>query len=116
MPQKTDKPRFIFHGNAMPYGGRMISIGGKPFLDVIPGPPSGSLAVVGGWTRAVSKGSSYRDIFSWGATLANSRGKLRADGHFITTVTSSHASVRPLHETFPSHPACFTITPPSTHT
>src|SRR5439155_2736171 len=110
MPKKPDKPRFIFHGNAMPFGGRMVSIGGKPFLDVIPGPPSGSLAVVGGWTRAVSKGSSYRDIFSWGATLANSRGELRADGHFITTVTSSIADVRAMNDPFPFEAGSLSIT------
>ena len=109
MPKKSDKPRFIFHGNAMPFGGRMVSIGGKPFLDTIPGPPSGSLTVVGGWTRAASKGSSYRDLFSWGATLANSKGELRADGHFITTVTSSIADVRAKNDPFPFEAARLSI-------
>src|SRR6266849_6429765 len=94
MPQKTDKPRFIFHGNAVPFGGRIVSISGKPFLQTVPGPPSGSLAVVGGLSRAASTGSSYRDIFKWGATLADSQGELRADGHYITTVTSSIADVQ----------------------
>ena len=115
MPQKTEKPRFIFHGNAMPFGGRMVSIGGKPFADTVPGPPSGSLAVIGGWTRAESKGSSYRDVFSWGATLANSKGELRADGHFITTVTSSIAGVRAKNDPFPFEAARLSITMVSDH-
>jgi hypothetical protein len=117
MPQKrkTDKPRFIFHGNAIPFGGRMVSISGKPFLDPIPGPPSGSLPVVGGWNRAVSKGSSYRDTFSWGATLANSKGELRADGHFITTVTSSIADVHAKNDPFPFEAGRLSITIVSDH-
>jgi hypothetical protein len=100
MPQKSNKTRFIFHGNAVPFGGRIVSISGKPFLETIPGPPSGSLAVVGGWSRAASTGSSYRDIFRWGATLADSKGELRADGHYITTVTSSIADVHAKNDPF----------------
>jgi hypothetical protein len=89
MSKQTDKPRFIFHGNAMPFGGRIVKIAGKPFLDTIPGAPSAALTVAGGGSRATSRGSSYRDVFRWGATLADAKGELRSDGHYITTVTSS---------------------------
>jgi hypothetical protein len=89
MSKQTDKPRFIFHGNAMPFGGRIVNIAGKPFLDTIPGAPSAALTVAGGRSRATSRGSSYRDFFRWGATLADAKGELRADGHYITRVTSS---------------------------
>jgi hypothetical protein len=91
MSRKQDEPRFIFHGNAMPFGGRIEKIDGKPHLEIIKGPPAGALAVVGGWSIATSRGSSHKDLFGWGATLADCKGTQNADGHFITTVTASIA-------------------------
>jgi len=85
--------RFLFHGNATPLGGRIVSIAGKPAHEPIPGPPSSSLGVDGGLHRSESKGSSHRNILSWGDTLAETKGELRADGHHITTVSSSVADV-----------------------
>lgn len=117
MPQKlkTNRPRLIFHGNAVPFGGRIVSISGKPFLASIPGPPSSSLAVVGGWSRAPSTGSSYRDIFKWGDTVADSKGEMRADGHFITTVTSSIADVHAKNDPFSFEAGRLSITIVSDH-
>ena len=93
MPNSTHPQRFIFHGNATPFGARIVSIDGKPAFDVVTGPPCTSLSVVGGHHRAESKGSRYKDIFSWGVTLAESKGEVRADGHHITTVTASIENV-----------------------
>jgi hypothetical protein len=89
----TPPRRFIFHGSATPFGARILSIAGKPQFIPIEGSPCSSLGVVGGMHRAVSKGSSFQDIFNWGATVAESKGELNANGHHITTCTSSVENV-----------------------
>jgi hypothetical protein len=89
MPKPTHSRRFLFHGNATPFGARILSIGGKPHFDPVEGPPTAALGVVGGLQRGVDpKGSSYGDIFRWGATHAESKGEVR-DGHHVTTVIST---------------------------
>jgi hypothetical protein len=89
MSTKTEPRRIIFQGNATPFGARIVSIEQKPFHDIVPGPPSSSLSVEGGRSLGESHGSGYRDIFRWGATLADCKGELRTDGHPVTTVISS---------------------------
>ena len=89
MPQTSTTRRFIFRGNALPFGGRIIRRAGKENHETIPGPPSSALPVTGGKSKATSRGSSYLDIFRWGATLAQSEGSMLPDGSVRTTVTSS---------------------------
>jgi len=85
--------RFIFRGNALPFGGRIHKRGGKPHHETIPGSPTSALPVSGGKSRAASRGSAYLDVFRWGATLAQSEGQVLPDGTVRTSVTSSVASV-----------------------
>jgi len=85
--------RFIFHGNATPFGARIVSIDGKPFFAVVEGPPCTSLTVVGGHHRAQSAGGRYdagpyKDTFKWGTTFAESKGEELDNGHHVTTVTA----------------------------
>jgi len=110
--------RFIFHGNATPFGARIVSIGGKPHLDFIEGPPSASLSVVGGLQRGENKEPrtlSPEGVFAWGPTLAESKGEVRADGHHITTVTSSIADVSATNDPHVFKAARLSITMVSDH-
>ena len=91
MPEKKSTRRFVFRGNALPLGGRIVRRGGQESHETIPGPPASALPVTGGKNKAVSRGSSYQDIFRWGATLAQSEGQILPDGTVRTTVTSSIA-------------------------
>ena len=85
----TDQSRFVFRGNAMPFGGRIVNIGGTPVSKPIEGPPSSAITVAGGRSYATGKPSSFNNIFKWGDTVAESVGLIRpADGHAVTTVTS----------------------------
>ena len=85
----TDQSRFVFRGNAMPFGGRIVNIGGTPVSKPIEGPPSSALTVAGGRSYATGKPSSFNNIFKWGDTVAESVGLIRpADRHAVTTVTS----------------------------
>lgn len=89
----ADLPRFIFRGNAMPFGGRITKQGIAPSLITIPGPPAAALAVVGGLSRATGAGANPHPALSWGATLAEAKGELLPNGHYQTTVTSSITKV-----------------------
>lgn len=94
MSIKPDGPRFIFHGNAVPFGGRIEAINGQPHFELIKGPPASSLSVVGGWSIATSRGSNHGDSFRWGASVADCKGEYRSsDGHHTTTVACSIADV-----------------------
>lgn len=93
MPEATESSRFIFRGNAMPFGGRILQIGKKKVSEAIPGPACAALPVVGGRVRATTRGASWGDAFRWGATVAESVGERRDDGSHVTTVTSSVAGV-----------------------
>jgi hypothetical protein len=93
MPEPTEQRRFIFHGNAMPFGGRILKIGKDKVSDLIPGPPCAALTVLGGYVRATTRGSSYKDAFRWGRTLAEAKGERADDGSHITTVTSAVADL-----------------------
>ena len=86
-------PRFIFRGNAMPFGGRIIRINEIPHLATIVGPPAAALAVVGGLSHATGGASKPHESFSWGATLADAKGELLSNSHYVTTVTSSISKV-----------------------
>lgn len=89
----TEPPRFIFHGNAMPFGGRITKKNNTPAFSAIPGPPTAALAVVGGLSRATSGALKPHEAFSWGATVAEAKGDRVSDVHFRTTVTSSISKV-----------------------
>jgi hypothetical protein len=93
MSQNQDGPRFIFHGNAMPFGGRTEAINEKPHLELIKGPPAAALPVVGGWSIASSAGSSCHDWFKYGATVADCKGEWLGGQQYRTTVMSSIADV-----------------------
>jgi len=86
-------PRFIFHGNAMPFGARIEAVNGEPHLELVKGPPAAALPVAGGWSLATSTGSNHRDLFKWGATVADCKGERLGDLHYRTTVISSIADV-----------------------
>ena len=85
--------RFAFHGNAMPIGGRVLSIKGDEINQPLNSPPGSSLSVAGGICQAPAAGSVFRDIFSWGQCVAVSQGEQRSDGTHVTTVTSSVQNV-----------------------
>src|SRR5689334_17182446 len=86
--------RFIYHGNAVPLGGRVHRIGDRRVSKTIPSPAAASLAVVGGASHAEDEGSSFEDIFSWGDCLADSKGETDSTGAAVTTVTARIKSVR----------------------
>jgi len=85
-------PRFIFHGNAMPFGAR-IEADSERDLELIKGPPAAALPVVGGWSIATSAGSRCHPVFRWGATVADCKGEGLGGLHYRTTVMSSIADV-----------------------
>jgi hypothetical protein len=97
MATTADPARFIYHGNAMPLGGRIKGIGGTPAPRLIPCPPTSALTVAGGLSRITGTGSSFEDIVAWGATVAESRGEEVGDRH-ITTVTVSVADFAAVNE------------------
>lgn len=80
--------RFIFHGNAMPFGGRITKKGDAPFMATIPGPPAAALPVTGGHSRASSGSSKPHEAFGWGSTLAEAKGEQLAANRYQTTITS----------------------------
>jgi hypothetical protein len=78
----------------MPFGGRITRKGDNRQLATIPGPPAAALAVVGGFSRSEGSASTPHEAFGWGATLAEAKGELLANGHYQTIVTSSISTVR----------------------
>ncbi|HYP06065.1 MAG TPA: hypothetical protein VER03_07490 [Bryobacteraceae bacterium] len=92
MPEANENRRFIFRGNAMPFGGRILQIGKRKVNEGVPGPACAALPVVGGRVRATTRGASWGDAFKWGPTVAESIGELRDDGSHVTTVTCSMAN------------------------
>jgi hypothetical protein len=93
MSRTPDEPRFIFHGNAMPFGGRIEAVNDKPHFELIKGPPAAALPVVGGWSIATSSGSCCHDWIKWGATVADCKGERTGQQSYVTTVLSSIADV-----------------------
>lgn len=91
-----DQPtkRFIYRGNAMPFGGRIQAIGEKRYLQAIPGAPSSALTVAGGYSVAKAEGSKFLDAFEWGQSFAQCKGELRPNGNRVTTVECSLARFR----------------------
>src|SRR4051812_4725026 len=89
----TSTRRFIFRGNAMPCSARINAVDGKPSPELVTSAPTAALGVVGGRSTAASNGSSFKDVFRWGATLADSTGEQGPNGNYITKVTSSVADV-----------------------
>jgi hypothetical protein len=71
----TITPRFVFRGNAMPIGGRVIRIRKDETPQYLQSPPGSSLSVVGGFCLANAPGSIFKDIFSWGQSVAQSQGE-----------------------------------------
>lgn len=93
MANGSTELRFIFRGYAVPFGARVISVGGKPVPRLLSSPPVSALSVVGGASRATSTGSTRDAAFKWGATLAESRGEVASNGNQLTTVTASLANI-----------------------
>jgi hypothetical protein len=89
----NEPPRFIFHGNAMPFGGRITKKNDAPSLGIIQGPPAAALAVTGGLSRATGGPANPHEAFRWGGTLAEAKGELLSNGRYVTTVTSSISQV-----------------------
>jgi hypothetical protein len=89
----NESARFIFRGNAMPFGGRITKRNDTQYLATIPGPPAAALAVVGGFSHATSGAAKPHEAFSWGGTVAEAKGELLTNGHYQTTVTSSISTV-----------------------
>ena len=87
-------PRFVFRGNAIPMGGRILRIKDDRTPQNLQSPPASSLTVAGGFCHATSPGSMFRDIFSWGQSVAQSQGEQRADGSHVTVVTASIQNVK----------------------
>jgi hypothetical protein len=85
--------RFVYHGNAIPLGARIIRVGQEPTPLAVTSPPGSSLSVVGGFSHGESPGSSFRDIFSWGKCIAESSGTVTPDGAAVTTVIASVENV-----------------------
>ena len=98
MSRKQEGPRFIFHGNAMPFGGRIEAVSEIPQYELIKGPPSAALPVTGGWSIATSAGSHHRDWFQWGASVADCKGEWLGGQHYLTTVISSIADLSARNE------------------
>jgi hypothetical protein len=85
----NDLTHFIFHGNAMPFGGRVIEKENRQLLASIPSPPAAALSVAGGLSSAKGGRAEHFGAFRWRATLAEAKGELLANGHYETVVTSS---------------------------
>ena len=85
--------RFVFRANAIPVSGRVLKIKDEPVSQNLQSPPGSSLSVAGGFCQAISPGSVFRDIFSWGQCVAQSQGELRGDRSHVTTLTSSIQNV-----------------------
>ena len=90
----TTTSRFVFRGSAVPIGGRVLSVRDDRTPYNLQSPPASALSVAGGHCDASSPGSVFRDIFSWGPTVAQSQGDQKSDGSHVTTVTSSIKNVR----------------------
>ena len=88
MAVTADGSRFVFRGNAMPFGGRITDIAGTAVSKLIEGPPASALTVAGGRSQSSTAGSSFEGIFKWGATSAECTGVIQPDGHAETKVTS----------------------------
>jgi hypothetical protein len=85
--------RFVFRANAIPVSGRVLQIKDEPGSQSLQSPPGSSLSVAGGFCQAISPGSVFRDIFSWGQCVAQSQGELKGDRSHVTTLTSSIQNV-----------------------
>ena len=98
MANGTTEYRFIFRGNAIPFGARIVAVGGTPAPRLLNSPPVSALSAVGGRSRGTSAGSSSDPNFKWGATLAESRGEVGANGNQVTTVTASISTVHAMND------------------
>jgi hypothetical protein len=90
----TTPSRFVFRGSAVPIGGRIFRVGTDPTPYSLQSPPASALSVVGGHCDAASSGGVFRDIFSWGPTVAQSQGDQKPDGSTVTTLTASIQNVQ----------------------
>jgi hypothetical protein len=86
--------RFVFRGNAIPMGGRVLRVRDDRTPQNLQSPPGASLTVAGGFCHSTSPGSVFRDVFSWGQCVAQSQGEQKDDGTQIATLTSSIQNVR----------------------
>ena len=93
MSRKEDGPRYIFRGDATPFGARIEAVNEKPQYELIKGPPAAALSAVGGWSIATSSGSCCHDSFKWGATVADCKGEWNGGPLFVSTGMASIADV-----------------------
>jgi hypothetical protein len=84
----NELPRFIFRGNAMPFGARITKTNEKRSLDLVTSPPTAALTVVGGLSSARGGPAKPHPAFNWEATFAEARGEELRNRGYRTTVTS----------------------------
>jgi hypothetical protein len=89
MPVDTASSQFVFRGTAVPIGGRIFTIGGKPINRSLPSPNASALTRVGGYSLSKSSGSSFQKVFTWGPCVAESIGEPRDGETHVTQVTCS---------------------------
>jgi hypothetical protein len=91
--QGSNSARFVFRGDAVALGGRVIRIGDKNVGEAVPTPAASSLSIAGGSSLSKSPGSApdhrFKGIFSWGECVAESIGTIGSNGSAKTTVTAS---------------------------
>jgi hypothetical protein len=93
MSRKQNGPRYIFRGEATPFGARIEAVNEKPNYELIKGPPAAALSAVGGWSIATSSGSCCHDSFKWGATVADCKGEWKGGQLYVSTGMASIADV-----------------------
>ena len=81
--------RFAFRGSAIPIGGRILQVKDDQTPYNLQSPPASALTVAGGHCDASSPGGVFRNIFSWGPTVAQCQGDEKPDGSHVATVTAS---------------------------
>ena len=86
--------RFVFRGSAVPFGGRILGVGADRTPYNLQSPPASALTVVGGHCDATSPGSVFRNLFSWGPSVAQIQGDQKQDGTHLVTVTSAIQNVQ----------------------
>jgi len=98
MSRNQPGPRFIFHGNAMPFGGRIEAINENLQPELIKGPPAAALPVTGGWSVGSGRGGHHRDWFHWGASIADCKGEEVDPNFYRTTVISQLADLKAIND------------------
>jgi hypothetical protein len=89
VPAPKELPRFVFRGNAMPFGARITKRNDRPSLELVTSPPTAALPVVGGLSSASGGGPQKpHPAFNWESTFAEARGEELPNRQYKTTVIS----------------------------